>query len=58
MTDSPPSDEALPQERPPAAPPVVSAQELLQGQREIWIEHQGVHYRLRLTRRNKLILQK
>jgi hemin uptake protein HemP len=26
--------------------------------REIWLELDGVRYRLRLTRRNKLILQK
>jgi hemin uptake protein HemP len=39
-------------------PRVVDARELLQGQREVWIEHEGVRYRLRLTRRNKLILQK
>jgi hemin uptake protein HemP len=37
---------------------VVRAQELFQGRREIIIEHQGVRYRLRITRRNKLILQK
>jgi hemin uptake protein HemP len=28
------------------------------GRREILIEHEGVRYRLRITRRNKLILQK
>jgi hypothetical protein len=28
------------------------------GQREVWIEHDGVRYRLRITRRGKLILQK
>lgn len=37
---------------------VVDAQQLFQGRREIWIELDGVRYRLRLTRRNKLILQK
>jgi hemin uptake protein HemP len=37
---------------------VVDARQLLRGQREIVIEHAGVRYRLRLTRRNKLILQK
>ena len=26
--------------------------------REIWIEHDGTRYRLRITKRNKLILQK
>jgi hemin uptake protein HemP len=40
------------------APVVVDARQLLQGRKEVWIEHEGVRYRLRLTRRNKLILQK
>jgi hemin uptake protein HemP len=38
--------------------PILSTQELFRGRREIWIEHEGVCYRLRITRRNKLILQK
>ena len=39
--------------------PVVDARELFAGgRREIVIEHEGVRYRLRITRRNKLILQK
>jgi hemin uptake protein HemP len=47
----------------PAKPPatslvIVDARELFQGQREIHIEHEGIRYRLRITRRNKLILQK
>ena len=37
---------------------VIHIDEWLQGQREIWIEHEGVRYRLRVTRRNRLILQK
>ncbi len=37
---------------------VVQAEELFRGKREIWIELDGVRYRLRITRRNKLILQK
>jgi hemin uptake protein HemP len=41
-----------------AAEAVVQAQELFRGQKEICIEHEGVRYRLRITRRNKLILQK
>ncbi len=40
------------------APKVVSAKELFDGEREICIEHCGERYRLRITRRNKLILQK
>ena len=46
----------------PIAPPdpatVVDARVLFGAAREIWIEHAGVRYRLRITRRNKLILQK
>jgi hemin uptake protein HemP len=50
-----------PAERPPHADdkaPVVLAAELFRGRREIVIEHDGARYRLRITRRNKLILQK
>ena len=39
-------------------PRVIDADELFQGHREIWLELDGVRYRLRITRRNKLILQK
>jgi hemin uptake protein HemP len=39
-------------------PKTVSTQDLFDGQREICIEHDGELYRLRITRRNKLILQK
>jgi hemin uptake protein HemP len=37
---------------------VIDANELLQGEREICIVLDGERYRLRLTRRNRLILQK
>jgi len=37
---------------------VVRAEELFGERREIWIELEGVRYRLRITRRGKLILQK
>lgn len=37
---------------------VISSLELLQGQREVLIEHAGEHYRLLLTRNGKLLLQK
>ena len=53
-TDRP---EPSPQPR-PASPPAIDARELFRGAREVWIEHAGVRYRLRITRRNKLILQK
>jgi hemin uptake protein HemP len=38
--------------------PVVDTRRLFLGRREIQIDHDGVRYRLRITRRNKLILQK
>ena len=37
---------------------VIPTGDLFRGEREVWIEHDGVRYRLRITRRNKLILQK
>jgi hemin uptake protein HemP len=37
---------------------VIGTDQLFQGAREVCIEHDGVRYRLRITRRNKLILQK
>ena len=39
-------------------PKTVSARELFGNAREIWIEHEGTRYVLRITRRGKLILQK
>jgi hemin uptake protein HemP len=44
------------QEEPP--PRILQTEEVFGGKREIWIEHAGVRYRLRITRRNRLILQK
>ncbi len=38
--------------------PVVQAKELFGECREIVIEHEGERYKLRITRRGKLILQK
>ena len=37
---------------------VVRAEELFGDRREVWIELDGIRYRLRITRRGKLILQK
>jgi hemin uptake protein HemP len=49
----------LPSSVPPSEPPpIVLARQLFGQRREIVIEHDGVRYRLRITRRNKLILQK
>ena len=39
-------------------PRIVRSEELLQGQRELWIEHGEEMYRLRLTRSGKLYLTK
>lgn len=39
-------------------PKVISTHELFDGEREIGITHEGELYRLRITRRGKLILQK
>ena len=37
---------------------VLRAEDLFGERREVWIELDGVRYRLRITRRGKLILQK
>jgi hemin uptake protein HemP len=42
----------------PKPPLLIDARELFQGEREICLEFEGQRYRLRITRRNKLILQK
>jgi hemin uptake protein HemP len=39
-------------------PHSISSEELLQGRRELWIEHEGQMYRLRVTSRGKLYLTK
>lgn len=59
MTKEPP--EPPPPERPPRTKSdrlVYRAEELLQGRREIWIEHSGEMYRLRVTAAGKLYLTK
>lgn len=40
------------------APAVLEANQIFRGAKEVIIQHQGVRYRLRVTRRGKLILQK
>jgi hemin uptake protein HemP len=52
----PDADDAADPTAPPA--PVVDAKNLFGASREIVIEHDGERYRLRITRRGKLILQK
>jgi hemin uptake protein HemP len=53
--DSPEDRDDTPRDEPQK---VVRAEELFGEDREIWIEFDGVRYRLRITRRGKLILQK
>ena len=55
MTEPLTQPEPKPNQQPPR---VIDADEIFQGDREVWIELAGVRYRLRITRRNKLILQK
>jgi len=43
---------------PAHAPRAITSQSLLDGARELVIEHQGHEYHLRLTRNDKLILTK
>ncbi|HJZ59733.1 MAG TPA: hemin uptake protein HemP [Gemmataceae bacterium] len=50
--DEPPDEEGTEPQR------VLRAEELFGDRREVWIELDGVRYRLRITRRGKLILQK
>lgn len=56
-----------PPEKPPGDTPattttgprrVITSQDLLHGEQEVLIDHEGEQYRLRLTRNGKLILQK
>jgi hemin uptake protein HemP len=57
MSENRPAPE--PTGEPPREPaPVIDAKRLFGECREVWIEHAGVRYRLRITRRGKLILQK
>ena len=57
--DPPPDTDAETPDVTPTAPPkVIPAGELFGDAREVWIDFHGERYRLRITRRNKLILQK
>jgi hemin uptake protein HemP len=57
---SEPTDREVPADLPAEAPAlkVIPAEKIFEGQREVYIEHDGERYRLRITRRGKLILQK
>jgi len=39
-------------------PLIIQSQQILQGRKEVWIEHGGEMYRLRLTANDKLYLSK
>ena len=43
---------------PPTDSRVIQVTDWFRDRREVWLELDGVRYRLRVTRRNKLILQK
>jgi hemin uptake protein HemP len=55
--DTHPPDEAAPTDE-PAEAPVIRVADWFGDRREVWLELGRVRYRLRITRRNKLILQK
>lgn len=57
IMDQPPPETSSPTPV-PHEPRVYESTELLEGAREILIRHAGELYRLRLTRNDKLILQK
>lgn len=52
-----PSKVRIDNDKPPP-PRVIEAAELLRGQAEVHIRHGGMIYRLKLTRNNRLILQR
>ena len=58
MNDQPVGEDDSPAERDGEESPVIDVAELFGERREISLELDGVRYRLRITRRNKLILQK
>ena len=51
-------DETDRQEKSESEPEIIPAKDLFLDADEVRIEHNGEVYRLRITRRNKLILQK
>jgi hemin uptake protein HemP len=57
MADDRQSDET-PRTREAESVPVIDVAEWFGDHREVWLDLDGVRYRLRMTRRKKLILQK
>ena len=58
MTDDPESDDTQAAPQPGEVTVVIPAEQIFGERREVWIDHNGERYRLRITRRGKLILQK
>ncbi|NID06525.1 hemin uptake protein HemP [Luteibacter jiangsuensis] len=58
LTDNGGRDRVVPLRAAPVAARRVESKNLLDGSRELVIEHQGSEYHLRLTRNDKLILTK
>ena len=58
MSDTEADNENRDESTPGEPERVLKAEDLFAGKREVWIELDGVRYRLRITRRGKLILQK
>ncbi|MGE7138242.1 hemin uptake protein HemP [Luteibacter sp. NPDC031894] len=58
LTDNGGRDKVVPLRAVPAATRRIESKNLLDGSRELVIEHQGSEYHLRLTRNDKLILTK
>ena len=57
--DHSPREPTVPTSDPPDQDaPLIDATDLFRGHREVWITLHGERYRLRITRRNRLILQK
>ena len=56
MPPAVPGDTTASREPPPEK--TVHSADLFEGRRIVWIEHEGARYRLLITSRGKLILQK
>lgn len=58
LTDNAAREKVVPLRSAPVATRRIESKNLLDGSRELVIEHQGAEYHLRLTRNDKLILTK
>jgi len=57
-SDAEPHDEPPPPPDDTDRPRIIRSEDVLQGRREVWIEHGEEMYRLRVTSSNKLYLTK